>query len=186
MIAQLSEWESFYVIVGSSAGALTGLQFVVIALISESTMRASPSAIGVFGTPTVVHFGAVLLLSAVLSAPWPTLTGPAVLLGLSGLVGLIYVGMITFAAMRQTAYKPVFEDWLWHNILPLISYSLFLVSGLLMTAGTLTPFFLVAAGAVILLFCGIHNAWDTVTFIVMEDKKRKEKVAEPEADNVKA
>src|ERR1041384_3296763 len=30
--ALLTEWESFYVIVGSSAGALTGLMFVVIAL----------------------------------------------------------------------------------------------------------------------------------------------------------
>jgi hypothetical protein len=30
----LSEWENFYVIVGSSAGALIGLQFVVITLIA--------------------------------------------------------------------------------------------------------------------------------------------------------
>jgi len=29
-------WENFYVIVGSSAGALIGLQFVVIALIAEA------------------------------------------------------------------------------------------------------------------------------------------------------
>ena len=30
----LTEWETFYVIVGSSAAALTGLQFVVIALLA--------------------------------------------------------------------------------------------------------------------------------------------------------
>jgi len=30
----LSGWENFYVIVGSSAGALIGLQFVVITLIN--------------------------------------------------------------------------------------------------------------------------------------------------------
>jgi hypothetical protein len=35
----LGEWESFYVIVGSSAGALIGLQFVVIALIAERPRR---------------------------------------------------------------------------------------------------------------------------------------------------
>lgn len=29
------EWETFYVIVGSSAGALTGLMFVVIALVAD-------------------------------------------------------------------------------------------------------------------------------------------------------
>ena len=31
----LSGWENFYVIVGSSAGALIGLQFVVITLIAD-------------------------------------------------------------------------------------------------------------------------------------------------------
>ncbi len=35
----LRAWETFYVIVGSSAAALTGLQFVVIALIAESRVR---------------------------------------------------------------------------------------------------------------------------------------------------
>ena len=31
----LAEWGNFYVIVGSSAGALIGLQFVVITLIAD-------------------------------------------------------------------------------------------------------------------------------------------------------
>ena len=31
----LAAWQNFYVIVGSSAGALIGLQFVVMSLISE-------------------------------------------------------------------------------------------------------------------------------------------------------
>ena len=34
----LSRWEAFYVIVGSSAGALTGLWFVVITLVGESNI----------------------------------------------------------------------------------------------------------------------------------------------------
>ena len=72
-ISPLARWESFYVIVGSSAGALTGLQFVVIALIAEAEAAASMQEIRAFGTPTVVHFCAVLFISAVLSAPWHTL-----------------------------------------------------------------------------------------------------------------
>ena len=34
-MSQFVEWESFYLIVGSAAGALIGLQFVVITLIAE-------------------------------------------------------------------------------------------------------------------------------------------------------
>jgi hypothetical protein len=62
-------WESFYVIVGSSGAALTGLQFVVIVLGAEARSLRGVD-VGVFGTPTVVHFCAVLLISAILSVPW--------------------------------------------------------------------------------------------------------------------
>ncbi len=85
---ELLEWENFYVIVGSSAGALTGLQFVVMALVAETKGRSTSDLIGAFGTPTIVHFCAVLMLSAVLSAPWHTLTVPGFLLGASGAVGI--------------------------------------------------------------------------------------------------
>ena len=55
-------WESFYVIVGSTAGALTGLQFVVLTLISESGMPSSGASMSAFGSPNVVHFCAALLV----------------------------------------------------------------------------------------------------------------------------
>jgi hypothetical protein len=66
----LNGWENFYVIVGSSAGALIGLQFVVLALIANLPItRGAAQAGDAFSTPSVVHFGVVLLLSAVASAP---------------------------------------------------------------------------------------------------------------------
>ncbi len=34
-LPELTPWANYYVIVGSSAGALTGLQFVVIALLAD-------------------------------------------------------------------------------------------------------------------------------------------------------
>ena len=51
----LTEWETFYVIVGSSAAALTGLQFVVIALGAEARVLGGEPAMKAFGTPTVVY-----------------------------------------------------------------------------------------------------------------------------------
>ena len=66
----LKEWESFYVVVGSSAGALIGLQFVVMTLIPERPEAGSRRLMDALATPTIVHFGAVLLLSCLLSAPW--------------------------------------------------------------------------------------------------------------------
>ena len=67
----LSVWENFYVIVGSSAGALIGLQFVVLTLIADRpAIRGAAQAGHAFSTPNIVHFGAVLLLAGILSAPW--------------------------------------------------------------------------------------------------------------------
>jgi hypothetical protein len=48
----LAAWESFYVIVGSSAAALTGLQFVVVALLAENRIRSTTREIDAFATPT--------------------------------------------------------------------------------------------------------------------------------------
>ena len=72
-MSELAPWDSFYVIVGSAAGALVGLQFVVMTLIAEKPPRA-PEAGAAFATPTVMHFSSVLLLSALLRAPWASIT----------------------------------------------------------------------------------------------------------------
>jgi hypothetical protein len=58
------EWESFYVIVGAAAGALIGLQFVVMTLLADKPTLASPEAGAAFASPNVVHFSAALLASA--------------------------------------------------------------------------------------------------------------------------
>ncbi len=48
----INGWENFYVIIGSSAGALIGLQFVVIALIAEKPIAGGDmNTVGAFATP---------------------------------------------------------------------------------------------------------------------------------------
>jgi hypothetical protein len=163
----LSPWESFYVIIGSSAAALTGLQFVVMALVTETQrVDSGTDTIGAFGTPTVVHFCAVLLMSAVLSAPWQSLTPAAWVLGVCGLAGVCYATLVTVRARRQAGYKPVLEDWVFHSVLPLVAYGALLVAAATMVRDSTDSLFCIGAVALLLLFVGIHNAWDTVTYIV--------------------
>ena len=57
-------------------------------------MRRSTGGIDAFGTPTIVHFCTVLLLSGALSAPWRSFTSVALLLGLIGLGGLAYCAIV--------------------------------------------------------------------------------------------
>src|SRR6267143_5119061 len=175
----LSQWESFYVIVGSSAGGLTGLMFVVVALVKESSLPRSPDSIDAFGTPNVIHFVAVLLLAAVLSAPWQRFKDPAHVVGATALAGVVYVLIVVRRMLRQTDYKAVLEDWVWHAILPMAAYAALFVGAAGLSHGQIWALFLIAAVSLLLLGIGIHNAWDTVTSLAMQpretDKKEKPK-----------
>ena len=160
-------WENFYVIVGSSAGALIGLQFVVITLIAARPIaRGDEKAGRAFGTPSVVHFGVVLLLSAIVSAPWDEITIVAVLWGLVGLGGVVYLVVVSRRMRMQSAYRPVFEDWLFHVLLPLGAYIVLAFSAFAAQYAARPVLFLVGAAALLLLVTGIHNAWDAVTYQV--------------------
>jgi hypothetical protein len=173
--ALLAAWESFYVIVGSSGAALTGLQFVVIALVSETRQQSSLAEIDAFATPTIVHFCAVLYIAAVLSSPWKDLTGPAIALGIAGVVGVCYAGITMRRARRQTGYKLVLEDWIWHTLLTSVAYITLLSGALTLVHHGESALFAIAGTSVLLLFIGIHNAWDTVTYIAVERMGSQEK-----------
>jgi chromate transport protein ChrA len=164
----LTAWSNFYVISGSAAAALTGLMFVAITLIATTRRQGASGAIAAFSTPTVVHFGAVLLIALVLSAPWPALWMVGILLGLTGLCGGIYIIIVVRRTRQQNDYQPVLEDWLWHTIFPLISYIALIVAAIMLPGNPVPALFVIAAATVLFLFIGIHNAWDNVAYLVTE------------------
>ncbi|MEN3327696.1 MAG: hypothetical protein V7638_2503 [Acidobacteriota bacterium] len=169
---ELTEWNNFYVIVGSSAGALIGLQFVVLTLIAErSRLRQAPEASDAFATPSVVHFGVVLLVSAVLSAPWRALGVVSVFAGLVGVAGIIYSVIVARRMRTQKVYRPVMEDWTFHVVLPLIAYAMLAISAYIATHNTRRALFFAGAATLLFLFVGIHNAWDSVTYAVFVQRQ---------------
>ena len=178
--SSLAAWESFYVIVGSSAGALTGLQFVVMALIAESRTRSTSREVAAFGTPTIVHFCAALLIAAILSAPWPALTYASIAVGACGAAGVVYVCLVIRRARRTSHYRPVMEDWVWHTILPLLAYAGLLVAGVILPGRSSAALFVIAVSSLMLVFIGIHNAWDTVTYVAIDLRKPADEPEKPE------
>lgn len=167
-------WDNFFVIVGSSAAALIGLQFVVLTLMSDARRRTTPASLGAFATPTVVNLAGALLISAIMSAPWPSLFAVSVAIAVCGIPGLGYSAMVIHHARRQTVYQPVWEDWLWYLVLPCCAYAALTLAGLLLQVNTRTAAFVIAGAALGLLLIAIHNAWDTVTFIIMADPHEPE------------
>jgi hypothetical protein len=139
VMPELAEWDSFYVIVGSSAGALIGLLFVVL----------------------------TLLLSALVRVPWPAVAMVAGVWGLVALGGILYVAVVARRMWGQfTIYSPQAEDWLFHIALPLAAYGILAISAFWALQHLYAALFGIGAAALILLFSGIHNAWDAVSYHV--------------------
>lgn len=169
----LARWQNFYVIVGSAAGGLTGLQFVVMTLIADARAGGNIHTVRAFGSPTVVHFCMALLMAAVATAPWNAMPGAAVTWGLCGVAGVVYSLFAISHAHRQSDYKPDLGDWIWYGLAPVGTYAILALSGLLLLRNAAIGLFVVAGASLALLFIGIHNAWGTVTYVAVQRSKKK-------------
>jgi hypothetical protein len=67
----------------------------------------------------------------------------------------------------QTVYKPVLEDWVFHAVLPLSAYAILLISACIAAPDVHDALFGVGGAVLLLLFVGIHNAWDAVAYHVV-------------------
>src|SRR6266536_39758 len=91
-VSPMAAWHAFYLIIGTAAAALT---------LVPGTRLARPSGgIGTFSTPTVVYLVAPLLVATLLIAPWRALWQLGVVLGLAGLAGIAYGGVVVRRARR--------------------------------------------------------------------------------------
>ena len=63
------------------------------------------------------------------------------------------------------------DNWLFHVLLPFAAYTALAVSALLASAHERIALFADGAAALLLLFVGIHNAWDAVTYVYLKRGK---------------
>ncbi len=174
----LAAWESFSVILGSAAAVLTGLVFVAVTLAADERRYRSPeeleSGIAAFSTPTVVHFCIVFLISAIINAPWRNLANAALLIGLTGGGGAVYTAAAGRRLRRLPAYQPVWEDWLWHVLVPVLVYVVLVGLAIALPHSPRRVLFGIGAVAVALLFLGLRNVWDVVTYIATTHVPRRD------------
>jgi hypothetical protein len=128
-------------------------------------MEGMEGGVRAFGSPTVLHFCAVLLLAAIHTIPGHTVTSLALCLRLVAVAGLVLSVRVVVQARRQQSYAPVLSDWIWHATLPFFAYAALLVAAFGLPWRPATALDVAAAVTLLLLFIGIHNAWDSVVWI---------------------
>jgi hypothetical protein len=166
----LAGWENFYVIIGTTAGGLTGLTFVVIALVKDRTSASvTPVGVSVFVTPTIANFGGVLAFAAFMNMPHPQVLALSAVFVLAGVAGLVYSAVIG-ARMPGlgSVYVAVREDWIWNVIVPTVIYTALVITGFLIWRWQTAALYLVAALTLAMLFVGIRNAWDIAVYMTLQ------------------
>ena len=174
VLLPLNAWSNFYVIVGSAAAGLTGLTFVVIALAAELSV-AQPvkfSGLRTYMTPTVVHFGSVLWIAALLAVPGHTPASVAVCMASSGLIGVAY-SLTTAHRMHRgrVDYRPFLSDWVWNAALPFVTYLALAIAGAKTYLYPEAALYGIGAAALVLLVIGIHNVWDLALWIIAKPSR---------------
>ncbi len=162
-------WQNFYMIVGTAAATLTGLMFVATSLAAGVVRDPSvlDAGIDAFNTPTVVHFGVVLLAAAILSAPWHAFSSIRLVLGTLGVAAIVYL-LVVLRRMRGIPnYRAPLKDWLWYLAFPLAAYIVLAAAAVVLPARPEAALYVIAAALMALLFLGIHNAWDLVSYFAV-------------------
>ena len=166
----LSNWQNFYMIMGTAAATLTGLMFVATTIIAgiDTHVPTANAGVAAFNTPTVVHFCAVLLLAGILSAPWQAFSSLSILICLFGLGMAFYLIIVMRRMQRMPHYQSTLEDWLWYMVLPLLAHILLIAAAIMLPANPAPSLYMVGAAMAMLLLIGIRNAWDNMTYLAIE------------------
>jgi len=171
-----SDWENFYLIVGSGGGALIGVMFVVATLtagLEES--RASRGAL-IYITPIVFHFSIVLIVSAIAVTPGLPLMAAGTLIALCALVGWLYAVVTAIRVFRiRIDDPPDWEDKTFYGIMPAIAYFLLACATATIWIAPMSAALFIGAVMLFLLLIGIRNAWDLATYLVTRRRGSSER-----------
>ena len=167
-----SDWENFYLIVGSGGGALIGVMFVVATLtagLEES--RASRGAV-IYITPIVFHFAIVLVVSAIAVTPGLPVEAVGVLIAICALLGLSYAAVTVVRVFSiKVDDAPDWEDKIFYGITPVIAYVLLACATAAIWIVPMSAALFIGAVMLFLLLIGIRNAWDLATFLVSRNRE---------------
>ena len=161
-----SGWENFYLMLGSAAGALIGLLFVVATLTGRVDADKAEMGARVYLTPTMSHFAVILAVCAVTAAPrldpWVT----AALLTAAALWGFVYsVNVARMLHRRQGPAAPHWTDFWCYGCAPGLFYLAEIVAAVALGMGVFWGQDALAAALLALLLLTIRNAWDLVIAI---------------------
>jgi hypothetical protein len=159
----LERWGNFYVITSSASAALIGLLFVLITLAAERR-RNEAAKIRLYLTPTVVYFGSVFLLAALLTFPDHTRLTATLCSCTVGGAGILYVASLLALGDRKTRYAG--SEVVVYVVCPAAAYALVLAGGVVLGHAPECGLTFTAAGMLALITLAVRNSWGIAVDVV--------------------
>lgn len=168
-------WDTFFFLIGSSAGALIGLMFVVITLTAGHEPRRVSRGAPVYVTPIVFHFAVVFIVSVISVVPGMSPPVVALILGLCAVAGLAY-SVVTTIRLCKSGWEDPVPDWsdkTFYGFLPAIIYVALAGAAVAVPLLMSKAVFVIGAIMLVLLLLGIRNAWDLATTLAQNAPDRR-------------
>ena len=167
-------WDSFYLLVGSGAGALIGIMFIVATLMAGYDSQIAVRGARTYITPIVFHFSVILLVSVITAVPELPVYAVTAIFALCSAVGIAYSLTTAFRMIsNEWAVPPDLEDKIFYGILPSIAYLALGAAAVSLPAKN--AIYAIGGAALFLLLLGIRNAWDLGTYFVLHPPKGSKK-----------
>jgi membrane protein CcdC involved in cytochrome C biogenesis len=162
----LERWANFYLITSTAAATLIGLLFILITLAAERRPK-DIAKVGLYLTPTVVYFGSVLLLAALLTFPNPSRFAATLCICCTGTSGLLY--SVSRVVRREKFIRR--SDVFPYVACPLVAYGLLVWGGLLLDHAAQRGLTLVAVGMLALVMLAVRNSWSIAVDVVSPPRR---------------
>jgi hypothetical protein len=165
-VQALHDWHEFYLMLGGGAAALVALLFVAISIGVGFFTHRNQAGTRTFTSPVIVHFSAILFISAIAIAP---AHGPVTLVALmmAGIVGAVIAAITTVHVFDFVGDNLVEEiDKFAYGFVPLAAYFGIIAAGVLLALNWEWAPELLAGSVLLQLLVNIRNAWDLMLSVV--------------------
>jgi hypothetical protein len=170
LLELLHAWRDFFIVTATAGASLIGAMFVVVSIGIGFLTRERLSGTHAYITSTVVHMGVVVLASLLTMVPpieWASFGGVLIF---GGIVGLAYEVATALGVHR---FSVDWTDYVWYGAVPLICYAGFIAAGAMSIAGKAGTVDVLALAVLLLLICGVRNAWDMILVIVIRPERAR-------------
>ena len=159
-----SGWQTFYQLIGSVAGELIGLLFIVATLTRGRQGPESESGQRLFTSPTVAHLAIVVVVSALALAPGSDNSSASVLMAAVSVAATAYAIALA-VGIRRRPNPAHWSDFWFYGLAPAACYAALSLAAAAVVARAPHAPYCVGLVLLVVLALSIRNAWDLVTWL---------------------